>query len=99
MSGKMRGNVSRMIKYGLTAAGVLIACSLVILAGMIGIIPDTVPQDYAISPDGRTRISVVLEAHGAFGPAKTASLPAPNTTPIETFSHIAADANLDLTGS
>jgi hypothetical protein len=68
MDNKLRGKASRVTKYVLAAAGVLIACGFVILASMMGIIPDTVPQDYAVSPDGRTGITVVMEAHGTFGP-------------------------------
>jgi len=62
------GKVSRVVKYVLAAAGCLIALSLIILAYMIAFVPDTIPEDYAVSPDGCTRISVVTESYGTFGP-------------------------------
>jgi hypothetical protein len=68
MMGESYQKGRRVWAYAVSAGGILIVCVFVFLGYLIGFFPNTVMQDYDVSPDGRTRITVILEVYGTFGP-------------------------------
>jgi hypothetical protein len=68
VSGKPRAaRKSRPILLAfLICVGLLFFAGAIFIAALI--IPTTVPQSHEVSPDGRTRVTIILEAYSTFGP-------------------------------
>jgi hypothetical protein len=58
-----------ILKISAVCIGLFVLSGLIFIAGhMIGIFPDTLPESHEASPDQRTRVTIVNEMYGTFGP-------------------------------
>ena len=65
---KATGRRRSILRIFLVVVFLLLAGAIFSGALLLGVIPDTVPQSHEISPDGQTRVTIVEEAYGTFGP-------------------------------